>query len=273
MLTGNAICEVAHIYPYSMLSPSPATDSHQYDFWDLLKRFWSEDRIQEWRKVIFLDQNRPDKGIETFHNLICLSPDAHAYWTRAYFALKPIQLSDDKKTFDVEFHWMPQYNYSSKVDILTSPQSSEGLDGRSKILLFHFPTKREICSGQKISLTTDDPVTRPLPHPALLEMQWMLHRVAAMSGAAEIYDDFDNDDDEAMTLLDEWDPYKVDEWDPYEEDEWDSYIENDDSNSYEEESLPSMVRPFLKSNIRSDYMPLRPAENLDIKMIGSSQGQ
>ena len=27
-----------------------------------------------------------------------------------------------------------------------------------------------------------------------------------------------------------------------------------------------------KSNIQSDHIPLRPAENLDIKIIGSSQG-
>ena len=259
MLTGNAIYKVTHIYPYSMLCPSPATDSYQYSFWDLLKRFWSEDRIQEWRKVIFPDQNRPDKGVETCHNLICLSPDAHAYWTRAYFALKPIQLSDDKKTFDVEFHWMPQCNYSSKVDILPSPKS--GSDGRAGIKLFHFPTEQAIYSGQKISLTTDDPVTRPLPHPALLEMQWTLHRVAAMSGAAEIYDDFNNDDDDTVALRDEWDPYREDECDSYGEDgcdsygedEWDSYLEDENGNSYEEESPPSMVhQPSPPSS------PLRP---------------
>jgi hypothetical protein len=214
VLTGNAISEVAHIYPYSMLNPSSTTGSPRFNFWDTLKRFWSDDRIREWRNVIFPDQNSPDKGVETYYNLMCLSPDAHAYWTRAYFALKPIQLSDDKKRLDVEFHWMPQYNYSSEVDILTSPQSSEGLDGGSKIMLFHFPTKRQICSGEKISLTTDDPITRPLPHLALLEMQWILHRMAAMSGAAEIYDDFDNDDD-AMALRNEWDPYREDEWDSF----------------------------------------------------------
>ena len=106
---------------------------------------------------------------------------------KGYFALKPIQLSDDKKCLEVEFHWMPQYRYSSKVDILTPPKSSEGLDGRPDIMLFHIPTKRPICSGDKISLKTDDPETLPLPHFALLEMQWTLQRVAAMSAAPGIY--------------------------------------------------------------------------------------
>jgi HNH endonuclease len=215
VLTRNAISEVAHIYPYSR----SATGSLRLNFWDILKRFWSVGRIRKWRNVIFPDDS-PDKGVETCYNHICLSPDAHAYWTKAYFALKPIQLSEDKKRLDVEFHWMPRYKYSSKVDILTSPESSEGFNGN--IMLFHFPTDRRVCSGDTISLTTDDPVTRPLPHLAL-EMHWTLRRMAAMSGAAGI--DFDNDDDDSMVLRD-----------PCREDEWDSNIEDESRNSYEEES-------------------------------------
>jgi hypothetical protein len=269
--------EVAHIYPYSMLNPSSARPP-EFDFWDTLKRFWSDDRIQKWRNAIFPDQNSPDKGVETCSNLMCLSRDAHGCWAKGYFALKPIQLSDDKKCLEVEFHWMPQYRYSSNVDILTPPKSSEGLDGRPDIMLFHIPTKRPICSGDKISLKTDDPEMLPLPHFALLEMQWILQRVAAMSAAAEIYDDFDNDDDDAMALRNEWDPCG--------EDEWDSDIEDETWNSYEESPpmkagqispptsplCPPSPSPLPKSNIRSDYILPRPAENPGIKMISSSQG-
>ena len=53
----------------------------------------------------------------------------------------------------------------------------------------------------EISLETDDPVTRPLPDFRLLEMQWFLHRVAAMSGAAEPQDNFRGGGDDS----DEWD--------------------------------------------------------------------
>jgi hypothetical protein len=184
-----------------------AVASDRYSFWKMLRRFWSEDRIKKWQDAIFSDQNSPNKGVETCCNLICLSRDAHAYWTKAYFALKPIQLSDDKKTLDVEFHWLPQYNYSSAVDLLQPPAPSEGSVGQAKIKLYQFSTDRKIYSGQKISLTTTDPEKWPLPHLALLEMQWILHRLVAMSGAAEIYDNFDNDDDDddAMALRNEWD--------------------------------------------------------------------
>jgi hypothetical protein len=211
-----------------MLNESSATASQRYSFWNTLKRFWSDARIQEWRNVIFSNPNNPDRGVETCHNLICLSPDAHDYWTRTQFALKPIRLSDDKRRLDVEFHWLPKYHYSSEVDISTPPKSSEISDGRAKPKLYNFQTDQTISSGQLISLTTDDPEERPLPHFALLEMQWMLQRVAAMSGAAEIYDDFHYDDNDAMALRYECDPYK--------EDEWDSCTE-DNSNSCEESQL------------------------------------
>jgi hypothetical protein len=182
----------------------------QIKFWAILRVFWSDDRIQEWRNALFPDQNNPDKGVETCRNLICLSPDAHAYWTKAYFALQPIKLSDDQKRLDVKFHWMPRGRKYLPVDILDPPPLLEGLDNESGTMLFHFPTTQGIYSGQEFSLTTDDPVKHPLPHYELLEMQWILQRVTAMSGAADIYDDFDNDDD-PMALRNEWDSYMGDD--------------------------------------------------------------
>jgi hypothetical protein len=80
-----------------------------------------------------------------------------------------------------------------------------------------------IRSGYEISLKTDDPVSLPLPDIRLLEMQWFLHRVTAMSGAAEpqdnFHDDDDNSDDDAEALQNRRimcfrkDMYREDDWD------------------------------------------------------------
>ena len=51
--------------------------------------------------------------------------------------------------------------------------------------LYYLETDKKICSGDEISLKTGDPATSPLPDPRLLEMQRSLHRVGALSGAAE----------------------------------------------------------------------------------------
>jgi hypothetical protein len=43
---------------------------------------------------------------------------------------------------------------------------------------------RGIESGDIFTFTTDDPVIRPLPSWELLDMQWVLQRLTAMSGGA-----------------------------------------------------------------------------------------
>src|SRR5947207_3372363 len=192
-------------------------------FWDILRQFWSEERVDAWYNTIFAS------GTEVCYNLMCLCPNAHTYWEKACFALKPIRLSDDKKHLDIQLFWLPLHKHSSGVDILRTPSLPEGLDqGPNRVKLFNCETDKKICSGDEISLETDDPVTRPLPDLRLLEMQWILHRVAAMSGATEPRNDVKNDNDDdngAMALQNEWDSYMEDEWDPNMEDEWDSYME------------------------------------------------
>jgi hypothetical protein len=55
---------------------------------------------------------------------------------------------------------------------------------------------RDIQSGDIFILTTDDPDNKPLPNWELLEMQWFLQRVTAMSGAARTPNIDLNDDDD-----------------------------------------------------------------------------
>ncbi|KAJ0418559.1 hypothetical protein BJY00DRAFT_314924 [Aspergillus carlsbadensis] len=54
-------------------------------------------------------------------------------------------------------------------------------------------------SGDIISITTHDPVGFPLPPIDLLDMQWALHRVSALIGAADIHDE-DLDRDNSLDL-------------------------------------------------------------------------
>jgi hypothetical protein len=100
--------------------------------------------VQEWQNAIFSNQNNPDKGVETCCNLICLSPDAHEYWRKSYFALQPIELSADKKRLDVKLHWVPRRRNCTDVDILSPPPiigrfrsySATSLSNRSTNLLW-----------------------------------------------------------------------------------------------------------------------------------------
>src|SRR2546421_8627463 len=109
-----------------------------------------------------------------------------------------------------------------------------------------------------------------------------------MRGGAEIYDDFDNDDDDPMALRNECDQYEENEWDSYMEEIGNSYEEStpvvvnepSPSSSPSQPSQsplqksrqsspplrPPSLSPLPKSNIRLDPIPLRLTENPDITM-------
>src|ERR1700761_216370 len=166
-------------------SPDP------YNIWTVLLQFWSQDRVDAWYKAIF------SKGTEVVYNLISLNPSARKYYERAYFALEPKEISNDKKRLTVKFFWLPRNQYSSKVDILRTPLIPEDSDGEHLgVGLWSIHTGKPICSGDEIYLETNDPERLPLPDLRILEMQWILHRLTALSGAAEPRDDFGEEADD-----------------------------------------------------------------------------
>src|SRR5947209_14710087 len=61
----------------------------------------------------FPNPNHPDTGIEACYNLITLSAEAHWHWNNGLFALKPLEISDDKKKLTVQFFWQPQYSHGN----------------------------------------------------------------------------------------------------------------------------------------------------------------
>jgi HNH endonuclease len=185
--------DVAHIYPFSMHNLRAPTSMDPNNIWTVLGLFWSQSRVNAWYEAIF------SNGTEVVYNLMCLAPSVHKYHENAYFVLKPKEISDDKKRLTVKFFWLPrnQQQYGPLVDILHIPSIPEDLDGRHVgVGLHNNNTDKRIRSGDEICLETKDPERLPLPDVRILEMQWMLHRVAALSGAAEPRDDFGEETDD-----------------------------------------------------------------------------
>ncbi|KAG4434265.1 hypothetical protein IFR05_010255 [Cadophora sp. M221] len=79
------------------------------------------------------------------------------------------------------------------INLTTTPLSTRNLDSNDETRLIdcHQSEDRRIKSGDLFELTTDDPVARPLPSMAPLEMQWFLQRVMGMAGAADDLKDFE----------------------------------------------------------------------------------
>jgi hypothetical protein len=187
-----------------MLHPDLKTDRNKTsnaisDIWDLLPLFWDKDRVKKWRNTIFPN----GIGVEGCFNLISLSPDAHDMWNRGAFALKPLNLSRDRKKLTVQFFWQVPGNYKNddRIDLLTEPTSSVGLEiVANGQFLSHLeddgsdPRIRPIQSGELFTFATEDPKSLPLPSAELLEMQWILQRLVGMCGAAG-WPSLDEDDD------------------------------------------------------------------------------
>jgi hypothetical protein len=164
-------------------------------FWDTLQMFWGQDRTRNWHDAVFSTPSRT----EVVENLIVLRRDLHAVWGSGWMAIKPIDWSPT--VLKLEVHWIRNRRPASKtssrpppVDLLQVPSlvipsnEEDGFDYRD------VTTKKQTVSGDVVTMTTDDPVTRPLPSWDLLQMQWVLQRLSAISGAADPQDNWSDDD-------------------------------------------------------------------------------
>ena len=164
-------------------------------FWQTLSVFWPEEKVDAWKRAVM-----GKKGTESPMNMLTLSPTVHRLWGACFFALKPIRAS--KHRLVVEFHWLQPRSKGKKhimVNARIRPDCLAEIDSPGQdIRLIDCPSGKVITSGTRIAIKTDDPHKRPLPSFALLEMQWNLQRVAALSGMAEWrdqnYGDSDSDD-------------------------------------------------------------------------------
>jgi hypothetical protein len=157
----------------------------RHTFWEVLKAFWSKEKVTTWEAKLF-PQGISEKGQEEIYNLISLAPTVHAIWGRGLFALKPISESDDKKTLVVQLLWQEkQEGHFPKMDLTTIPISTKSLEQTAGVWLFDKNGKK-IQSGDCFELQTDDPIQKPLPSFELLELQWFLHRIQGMAGAADV---------------------------------------------------------------------------------------
>jgi hypothetical protein len=211
VLTGGVSVEAAYIYPHqSLKNKKENTFGPRHIFWDHLKNFWPEEKVAAWEAELF-PNGMHEIGIERVYNIITLSRDAHDFWNRGAFALKPISMSDDNTTLKVQFFWQKkQNNTQATMSLLTTPFSTEDLDqnegafdvGNVRLSDSRGLQPRYIKSGDIFELKTDDTIARPLPSFTLLEMQWFLTCVVGMAGAAVPYDEDwgDEDSDDAAVL-------------------------------------------------------------------------
>lgn len=205
ILTGLAEPEAAHIYPHCLLKATSREPKAVGRFWDIMKVFWDDDRVQKWKTEIFGDVQALQNPQDGCFNMLSLDKHAHALWKSARFAIRPVE-KPDPKTLKIQFFWQKKSTDPiTEISLLKEPESSRGLFGdRGETLARPTGTNKEtgepelkaIASGDTFTMTTDDPQKLPLPSWPLLEMQWHLQRIAGISGAGEAEDYTYNDNDD-----------------------------------------------------------------------------
>ena len=164
VLTGTRAIQVAHIYPFCLLTKEEDTFGKRHVFWRMLRNFWPEEKITAWEAAVF-PGGPEERGLETARNMITLSADAHILWNEGAFALKPISVSEDNTTLIIQLFGQARYSpIMPTINLTTIPLSTRDLDhgNRERPIDFRQSEVRMIKSGDLFELTTDDPEARLL---------------------------------------------------------------------------------------------------------------
>ncbi|KAF2178179.1 hypothetical protein K469DRAFT_731840 [Zopfia rhizophila CBS 207.26] len=191
--------DACHIYPWCAFGGKDR--ERVRNFWDILRMFWSEDKVDNWYAKLFRDDREEEpREPETVENMLTFTSTLHRFHSEGAFALRPVRMSDDKTQLELEFHWLARQERDSSV-----------MDSGNGYQFCRFDNAKPtlLVSGTRFTMTTDDATNKPLPDPGLLELQWHLQRILAMSGAAGWKEeDFDYDDPRMGVLA----PPSVTQW-------------------------------------------------------------
>ncbi|RDH26261.1 hypothetical protein BDQ94DRAFT_32908 [Aspergillus welwitschiae] len=183
-------CDVAHVYPFSLRDIT--VESTKF-FWSNMKRFWSDERVKKWKDAVFSGE----MGTEEPENMMLLNPLAHRLHTKGLFALEPVSMSDDQTRLTLRIWWLKQQQPNKAITLGNIPDLPGDYNPEGAgICLYNSIRQQCLRSGEHIHLITPDPILLPLPDTTIMEMQWILQRVTALSGAAEPQELEEDDDDE-----------------------------------------------------------------------------
>lgn len=114
------------------------------------------------------------------------------------FAFEIDSAADDQASMNVKFYWLKSAIPQPKIALDSSPSLRLRRPENYGLCVYGSDENNSgnIESGDIVKLTTDDPVKVPLPHSKLIELQWLLNSVAALSGAAEADDSWCPDDED-----------------------------------------------------------------------------
>ncbi|GIK07620.1 hypothetical protein Aspvir_003286 [Aspergillus viridinutans] len=186
------ICQPCPLFPYWL---NYENMDAVLQFFTALRGFWSDGKVDEWYNAIYGDGLGPEKP----ENLILLSPNAYVLYANGYIVFEPVDRDPEGKWLTLKFWWLKRHEHDEGVDFGVIPELPSDLHPSDYGVALHdVRNDRPLLSGEMIMLKTHDPENYPLPDTRILDMQWVLNRVSALSGTTEpkVPDDDDDEWDE-----------------------------------------------------------------------------
>ncbi|KAI5301254.1 hypothetical protein KEM55_007951 [Ascosphaera atra] len=150
-ITRQDLVQEAHIYPLGLSGVTPKAEDDgavpaDMCLWSYHEKFWKEEKLRTWKEAIF---NIDDTYEDSCKNILTLSPDAHGYHGKARFALRVKHASEDKKSMDLEFHWLRFNKYEASRSLKDMPQPSftGESSGQGNSRLYNHDSDRPYCTG------------------------------------------------------------------------------------------------------------------------------
>lgn len=182
--------DVLDIVPASVVKRDTTShaDGATPDFWQMLGFFFTENRIERWKRAIATVNDT-----DSCRNQICVTNRIKWRWRAGVIAMFPVEIKDDTLTVDIYWQSRPKHSRFQLIDILQPPEDTKdliGADGCSRGLWVFDPgcDPVPLTSGDRFFIKTHNPRTHPLPMFELLEMHWQMNQIVSLSGAVKIFD-------------------------------------------------------------------------------------
>ncbi|KAF8451657.1 hypothetical protein BGX38DRAFT_1259469 [Terfezia claveryi] len=217
VLTWRINPEVAHIVPFSLGRLGGLLRQTMPNI-EAILRVLAGPKVVRNLEQYLLQGHGSRNQIDRVENLICLSPDAHYYFGSGYIVLEPVEdplagiqsSTDVLSSYDVRFSWVTGNRPGTGVRVCNDLQEdawdltqvldpgvpmSDDSDPEVSGLHLGRPTLRRsnrrrlpiqaLETGFIFTLTTNDPVHHPLPHPDLLVLHAAVMRVCRAAGMSK----------------------------------------------------------------------------------------
>jgi len=176
---------VCQIFPASALK---RTDFVRNALTALSQVYWDADLVHHLHGLLAGEDNILDSP----RNFICLQPQLHRWWSKAYLALEPIEHLP--KGVRIRVRWLPRPSFKSsdRVPLNTDPRDQLTCPVEPGLVkAVDLRTQRPIIDGNTYDIVSDD--LSAVPSFEVLKLQWDLLKLAALSGAVDSFEELEEE--------------------------------------------------------------------------------